>query len=85
MRPAWNDSNLRALAAQIETRLFLAHIRATTGTEVQRSNCHPFQHDQWLFVHNGEINGFHQVKRDLVLAMMTVIDRPTPEFATIYW
>ena len=38
-------------------------------TEVQRSNCHPFQHDQWLFVHNGEINGFSAVRRDLALAV----------------
>ena len=66
VRPAWNDSNLRALSAQIESSLFLAHVRATTGTEVQRSNCHPFSHKNWLFVHNGVLNEFEKVKRDLV-------------------
>lgn len=30
VRPAWNDFNLRDLAAQIESRLFLAHVRATS-------------------------------------------------------
>jgi glutamine amidotransferase len=69
IRPAWNDSNLRALTAQIESHLFLAHVRATTGTEVQRSNCHPFTHNNWLFVHNGLINDFAIVKRDLVMAV----------------
>jgi predicted glutamine amidotransferase len=37
--PAWNDSNLRSLAAHIRTKLFFAHVRATTGTAVNRSNC----------------------------------------------
>lgn len=69
IQPAWNDSNLQALAAQIESPLFLAHIRAATGTAVQRTNCHPFQYKNWLFVHNGAINGFHAIKRDLVLAI----------------
>lgn len=69
VQPAWNDSNLRALAGHIESHLFLAHIRATTGTSVQRSNCHPFQYRNWLFVHNGSISNFAQIKRDLVLAV----------------
>src|SRR5215204_3468073 len=32
--PAWSDVNLRDLAAAVESPLFLAHIRATTGTPV---------------------------------------------------
>ena len=67
VEPAWNDANLRELAAQIRTPLMFAHIRAATGTPVQRSNCHPFRHENWLFMHNGSIGGFHQMKRDLVL------------------
>lgn len=69
IQPAWNDSNLKALSAQIQSRLFLAHIRAATGTAVQRTNCHPFQYDCWLFVHNGSISGFDKIRRDLVLAI----------------
>lgn len=67
VEPAWNDANLRELAAQVRTPLLFAHIRAATGTPVQRSNCHPFRHDNWLFMHNGSIAGFHEMKRDLVL------------------
>ena len=32
--PAWGDVNLRELAAHIESPLFLAHVRATTGTAI---------------------------------------------------
>lgn len=69
IRPAWNDTNLHALAAQIESRLFFAHIRAATGTAIQRTNCHPFHHRNWLFVHNGAVREFDKVKRDLVFAI----------------
>ena len=67
--PAWGDANLRHLAAHIESPLFLSHVRATTGGEVQQTNCHPFNHGRWLFVHNGLVNDFHAVRRDLVLAV----------------
>ena len=67
--PAWGDANLRELAAHVESSLFLAHIRATTGTAIQQTNCHPFRHGRWLFVHNGVVNGFHEMRRDLMLAV----------------
>ena len=51
--PAWNDQNLRELTSQVTTRLLFAHVRASTGTPVQRSNCHPFRHGDWLWMHNG--------------------------------
>ncbi len=69
VRPAWNDTNLQALAAQIESPMFLAHVRATTGSPVQRTNCHPFTHQKWLFVHNGLINEYKKLHRDLALAV----------------
>jgi predicted glutamine amidotransferase len=67
--PGWADANLRHLAGHIETPLFLAHVRASSGTAVQQSNCHPFPHGRWLFVHNGLVNEFHAVRRDLMLAL----------------
>ena len=42
--PARSDANLRDLTSHIESPLFLAHIRATTGTPVQQTNCRPFRH-----------------------------------------
>ena len=69
VNPAWNDANMLELGDHVETPLFLAHIRAAIGSPVQQTNCHPFRHDRWLFVHNGFIDGFHAVRRDLVLAV----------------
>jgi glutamine amidotransferase len=67
--PAWSNRNLRNLAAHIEAPIFLAHIRASTGTPVQESNCHPFRYDRWLWMHNGSIAQFPRIKRDLALAV----------------
>ena len=67
--PAWGDVNLREIATHVESPLFLAHVRATTGTAVQETNCHPFSHGRWLFVHNGVIAEFETMRRDLTLAV----------------
>jgi predicted glutamine amidotransferase len=67
--PAWNDDNLQHLAAHIKAPIFFAHIRASTGTAVQETNCHPFRFENWLWMHNGSIAEFHTLKRDLVLAV----------------
>ena len=69
VEPAWNDRNLRELAGHIATPLVFAHIRASSGSPVQQTNCHPFRHGRWLWMHNGLIREFHQVKRELVLAV----------------
>jgi predicted glutamine amidotransferase len=67
--PAWNDKNLHELADHISSSNFFAHIRAAIGSSVQQTNCHPFRHDHWLFMHNGYINEFAAIKRDLALAV----------------
>jgi predicted glutamine amidotransferase len=67
--PAWNDRNLRELAAGISSPLFFAHIRASTGTAIQETNTHPFRHGRWLWMHNGLVRDFHRVRRELVLAI----------------
>ena len=69
IEPAWNDRNLREVASHVHSPLFLAHIRASTGTAVQQTNCHPFRHDKWLWVHNGLVRDFHRIKRELALAV----------------
>ncbi len=70
IRPAWNDENLRNLAEQIRSGLFFAHVRAASpGTEVQRTNSHPFRYRNWLFQHNGDVGDFQLLRRDLQYAV----------------
>ena len=69
IEPAWNDANLRELAGHITSSHFFAHIRAAIGSAVQQTNCHPFRHGRWLFMHNGYVAELATVKRDLILAI----------------
>src|SRR6266550_4385904 len=64
--PAWNDRNLKELAAGIRSPLFFAHIRASTGSAIQETNTHPFRYGNWLWMHNGLIRDFPKVHRELV-------------------
>lgn len=67
--PAWGDQNLRELASEVRSGLFLAHVRAGTGTPVQETNCHPFRFENWMFAHNGYVADFARLKRDLLFAV----------------
>jgi predicted glutamine amidotransferase len=69
IQPAWSDRNLREAARAIRAPLFVAHIRAATGTPSQETNCHPFRYGRWLFMHNGLVRNFPVVRRDLMLAI----------------
>ena len=67
IEPAWHDQNLREISSAVVSPLFMCHVRAAAGPPIQQSNCHPFRHENWLFMHNGFVTGMHELKRDLVL------------------
>lgn len=65
VRPAWNDRNLSYIASKIRSDCIFAHVRAASHGDVSETNCHPFHYKQYLFMHNGNIDGFHHIKRYL--------------------
>jgi glutamine amidotransferase len=67
--PAWNDRNLREIAAGISSPLFFSHIRASTGSAIQETNTHPFRYGRWLWMHNGLIRDFPSVRRELLTSV----------------
>lgn len=71
--PAWNNRNLREIAHHVTSPTFFAHVRASTGSAIQQTNCHPFRLGRWLWMHNGAITDFHRLRRDLSLAIDPVL------------
>lgn len=61
--PAWSDPNLHSLTATVRSHLFMAHVRASTGTSTSRNNCHPFTVGRWSFMHNGQFGGYNDWRR----------------------
>ena len=68
--PAWNNDNLNRLATKLESGLIFAHVRAAyPGMPVSEQNCHPFAHGNYLFMHNGVVAGFLDIRRQLIGVM----------------
>jgi len=65
IRPAWSDANLRQIAHHVRARVFLAHVRASTGTATTQDNCHPFSVGRWSFMHNGQVGNYDQIRKRL--------------------
>ena len=63
--PPINDFNFRSLCGNTETRCVLAHIRATSGSVVTQVNSHPFVFGRHVFMHNGVVSNFSDIRRDL--------------------
>lgn len=71
--PAWLNRNLRNLARMIESRLVFAHVRAAgPGMSVCECSCHPFVYGRYMFMHNGSIGGFGQIRRQLMQRLSDV-------------
>ncbi|MCB1136841.1 MAG: class II glutamine amidotransferase [Chlamydiia bacterium] len=64
--PAWGNQNLHRLAEKLNSTCIFAHLRAASeGLIVSEINCHPFQYQELLWMHNGRIVGFERIKRSL--------------------
>ncbi|GAB1205383.1 hypothetical protein APSETT445_004057 [Aspergillus pseudonomiae] len=63
--PAWNCENLERLASKTCSNLIFAHVRATTEGALSDNNCHPFQHNTLMWMHNGNVGGWQYIKRPL--------------------
>jgi glutamine amidotransferase len=55
--------NLERIAPKTQSRLIFAHVRATTEGSLAENNCHPFQHNTLMWMHNGNVGAWKYVKR----------------------
>ncbi|KAK2745252.1 hypothetical protein FQN57_003947 [Myotisia sp. PD_48] len=67
--PAWNCENLERIASKTCSSLIFAHVRATTEGTLAENNCHPFQHNTLMWMHNGNLGGWKYIKRTLALSL----------------
>jgi ergothioneine biosynthesis protein EgtC len=70
--PIWNDINLPHLSRYVESKCVLGYVRsATPGQALEFANCQPFNHQQWLFLHNGFIENFRQTLHRKIRSTLT--------------
>jgi len=67
IHPACSDVNLKSLG-KLRSRYLFAHIRSASGGPDNNAlfNCHPFQFDKILFMHNGGVSRFTEIKKKLI-------------------
>jgi len=74
VKPAYADELFGRVASRTIAPLWLAHARAASSGSVMIDNTHPFQHENWAWVHNGTII------RPLELLSETMMANIAPEF-----
>lgn len=71
-RPPLNDLNLVSLCAHTSTKCVFAHIRAGTSmSPTVETNNHPFVFGRYMFMHNGVVANFSQIKVALLKKLST--------------
>lgn len=68
--PAWNDPNIGNLSEAVQTRTFVAHVRAAgPSLPISEFTCHPFKAGRLLFAHNGMVGDLGRVRRPLLAGL----------------
>lgn len=63
IKTPWSDFNFKRLSKILESKLIFAHIRAIKPFSdglIHEFNCHPFNIDNLLFMHNGDFKNFKE-------------------------
>lgn len=69
------DHLFRRVSGIVSSETVLAHLRKATHGALTIINTHPFQHGQWVFVHNGNISGFEGLRERLLERIAPVLRR----------
>jgi predicted glutamine amidotransferase len=62
---AYEDQEFAREAREVESTVFLAHIRYATTGEVEERNTHPFEQRGRLFAHNGVVEDLERLEAEL--------------------
>eukprot|EP00736_Rhodelphis_marinus_P002070 Rmarinus@m.4477 len=69
-----HDAELNLITVTHRSKLIFAHVRAGTpnqkgDVEIRTPNCHPFKCGQLMWMHNGCINHFADIKKQMIAAV----------------
>lgn len=72
---AMDDNLFQRVSGIVASETVLAHLRKATQGALSIINTHPFQYGQWVFVHNGNLAGFSEIRDELVSRVPPVLRR----------
>lgn len=65
----------RDVAGNVRSDCAIVHFRTATVGDYRAENTHPFRMRQWLFAHNGTVNGFEAIREGLLAPMPDFLAR----------
>jgi glutamine amidotransferase len=74
-RERGEELDVVSILGRLEADLLVLHSREATVGPVRRENTHPFKFQDWLFAHNGTLDGFEDYRHKIVEAMPEFIRR----------
>jgi glutamine amidotransferase len=72
---ALDDHLFRRVSGIVASETVLAHLRKATQGNLSIINTHPFQYGQWVFVHNGNIADFPELRERMMGLIPPVLRR----------
>lgn len=72
---AMDDNLFRRVSGIVTSETVLAHLRKATQGGLSIINTHPFQYGPWVFVHNGNVGRFAEVREALAERIPKVLRR----------
>ena len=60
----WDNRKIAENLERPITKAMLGHTRLATKGEITKKNAHPFQHGDWIGMHNGTLNGTFEFSKD---------------------
>lgn len=69
------DHLFKRVSGIVASETVLAHLRKATQGALTIINTHPFQYGPWVFVHNGNIAGFEELRKPLLHRVPPVLRR----------
>lgn len=70
--PVRNDINLKSILKSIKSKCLFFHLRANTlniCAPISTINAHPFVINDYMWMHNGKIANFNDIKKDIVTSI----------------
>lgn len=72
---AIDDNLFRRVSGIVTSETVLAHLRRATQGGLSIINTHPFQYGPWVFVHNGNVGRFAEVRDEIIGRIPKVLRR----------
>ena len=63
---ATSDISFSQAAERVYSKTVIAHVRLATVGDLQPENSHPFTFGRWTFAHNGTVQGFRELRPELI-------------------